>query len=182
MSERQDLMTEATDLGIEFKGNISNIALKKLIQDFPTEPAPVVEAAPPSPAVKAEPEIPEIPERGSARDIVMAKKKRRRAIIAAAKKRAFETRIVTLTNKDVRENSVVSTAYLAFENQYFGLAKNVPLDVPVELERSLIEIASGCKIPLHRDEMDKNGRRTGNKITVSVPKYVISYSTQKPEK
>ena len=90
------------------------------------------------------------------------------------KKRAFKTTVITLTNKDNRENDVVTTAYLSFENQYFGLSKIVPLDIPVELEAALIAIAERSMITLHKDEII-DGKRTGNKTPVRVKKYAISY-------
>jgi hypothetical protein len=89
------------------------------------------------------------------------------------------TQIVTITNKDPRENDVVTTAFLSFENQYFGKARNVPLDIPVELEVALISIAEGCIMTMHKDEV-VNNRRTGNKITQRVKKYAVSYSQRQP--
>jgi hypothetical protein len=89
----------------------------------------------------------------------------------------MKTSIVTITNKDNRENDVMTSVYLSFENQYFGLSKQVPLDLPVELENSLIKIAEGVRITLHKDEV-RDGRRTGNKIPTSVKKFAISYARQ----
>ncbi|MEE8599385.1 MAG: hypothetical protein V3S69_07780 [Dehalococcoidales bacterium] len=108
-----------------------------------------------------------------------AKYARRRKIVAKARARAFKTHIVTLTNKDNRENDVMTTAHLGFENQYFGLSKNVPLDIPVELEQALIQIAAACTMTMHKDEI-VDGKRTGNKVSVRVKKYAISYSRQDP--
>jgi hypothetical protein len=89
-------------------------------------------------------------------------------------------KVVTLTNKDARENDVVTTAYLSVQNQYFAVARNVPLDIPVELEICLIKLAENAMITLHRDEIDSNGRRTGNKVTARVKKYAVSYSPIDP--
>ena len=100
--------------------------------------------------------------------------------IAEARKKAFKTHIVTLTNKDSRENDVMTTVNLSFENQYFGLSKIIPLDVPVELEKALIDIAESTRITLHKDEI-VSGKRTGNKVPVSVKKFAISYSRQQTE-
>lgn len=100
--------------------------------------------------------------------------------IAEARKKAFKTHIVTLTNKDSRENDVMTTVNLSFENQYFGLSKIIPLDVPVELEKALIDIAESTRITLHKDEV-VSGKRTGNKVPVSVKKFAISYSRQQTE-
>jgi hypothetical protein len=188
MSERSDLIAEANDLGLDFKGNISNIKLQELVSEFKGEPIPVSEPAPPGPAVKAEAvqdlddeyeveDVPSAPRRMTAKEhtaILFANKRRK---IAAAKKVAMKTSIVTLTNKDNRENDIMTTAFLSFENQYFGLAKNVPLDIPVQLEDSLIDIAEKCTMTLHKDEII-GGRRTGNKVPMTVKKYAVSYSRQ----
>jgi hypothetical protein len=178
MNTREDMIAEAIDLEIEHKGNISNIALAKLLAKAKGEPEPEFDA-PPSPKAKApEPEEEveeEVAEAAPTRTSAQALYARRRMKIAAAKKAAMVTSIVTITSKDSRENEVSTTAFLSCENQHFAVAKSVPLDIPVQLEKCLIENARTCKIPMHRDEI-KNGRRTGNKVTLMVNKYVISYS------
>ena len=83
--------------------------------------------------------------------------------------------MVTITNKDPRDNNFTTTASLSFENQYFSIAKNVPLDVKVELEQALIDIAESVIITLHKDEI-VGGKRTGNKVPVRTKKYVVSYA------
>jgi len=188
MSNREEMIAEAIDLGIEHKGNISNVALATLIAEAKGEPTPEFDA-PPSPAVKPDPvdELEDEDEDDSAQTRREAKASaahavyaRRRLKIAAAKKAAFKTSVVTITSKDNRENEVTTTAFLSCENQHFSIAKSVPLDIPVQLEHCLIENARVCKIPMHKDEV-VNGRRTGNKVTVMVNKYVISYSQQPSE-
>lgn len=175
MSNREDMIAEATDLGLDFKGNISNIKLASLINEYKGLPAPIDEVPPPSPAAKPD-VVPEPEEdlRTAGQKAAASVYAKKRAKIAAAKKAAFKTQVVTLTNKDNRDNDVTTTAFLSFENLYFGLAKNVPLDIPVELEAALIGIAEICMITLHRDEI-VNGRRTGNKVPMRVKKYAISY-------
>ena len=190
--DRETALQEAKYLGLDFKGNISNIKLQEILAEAKGEPAPIEgDSPPPSPASKAaEPEetsetIQAIAEaaagslRNSVANAALDKARRRRKTIADARKRAFETRIVTLTNKDNRENDVMTTAYLSFENQHFGLSKLVPLDVPVELERALIEIAASTTMTMHKDEI-VDGRRTGNKVPTTVKKFAISYSSRSP--
>lgn len=191
MTNREQMIAEATDFGLEFKGNISNVALAELLADFKGEPAPELDA-PPSPAAKPDEEVDEIVEDEVDEEIVesavpksklnavQAAYARKRLKIAAAKKAAMKTSIVTVTSKDNRENEVTTTALLSVENQYFSIGKSVPLDIPVELEQCLIDVAKTCKIPMHKDEV-VNGRRTGNKITIMVNKYVVSYSQQSPK-
>jgi len=191
MSNREEMIAEATDFGLEFKGNISNVALATLLADFKGEPEPEFDL-PPSPAAKADPEDEvedeeeeevesPVQTRKEARAIAAhAEYSRKRMKIAASKKEAFKTSIVTITSKDNRENEVTTTAFLSVENQHFSIAKSVPLDIPVQLEKCLIENARQCKIPMHKDEIVE-GKRTGNKVTVMVNKYVISYSQQPAE-
>jgi hypothetical protein len=181
---REQMIAEAIDLAIEHKGNISNIALAKLIAEARGEPEPEFDA-PAGPAVKPEEEeyededVVETPVPQPKRSGAQAVYARKRLKIAAAKTAAMKTTVVTITSKDPRENEVSTTAFLSVENQHFSIGKSVPLDIPVELEQCLIDNARTCKIPMHKDEV-KDGRRTGNKITIMVNKYVVSYS-QRPQ-
>lgn len=184
MTERQKMMQDANDLGLSFPGNISNIKLAALLADEQGLPTPH-ESAPAGPAMKAESEEESIKDvninaKESHRQALKSTALQRRKYVKAQKAAAMKTQIVTLTNKDPRENTVMTTAYLSFENQYFGVARLVPLDIPVELETALIKIAASCTMTLHQDEV-VDGRRTGNKQATRVKKYAISYSRQDPE-
>lgn len=171
--KREELMNECNDLGIEFRSNASESALQKLIDDFKDKQAGFT----PSPPVATKPEV-AVDEQTKGN--TETKEAKLRKNIAKRKAEAFKTRIVTITNRDKRESDVVTTAPLSVENQYFGIAKNVPLDIPVELEQCLIKVAENSMIPMHRDEII-NGRRTGNKVTVMVKRYSVSYSDKKPD-
>ena len=166
MSERSELVAEASDLGLDFQKNIKTTKLVAMLAEAKGEPIPVDEVAPPSPAMKAE--VKETP---------ASAPRTERHRIAAAKAVALKTSIVTITNKDNRENDVMTTVFLGFENQHFGISKVVPLDIPVQLEEALIHIAEKTTMTLHKDEI-KNGRRTGNKIPQTVKKFAISYAKQ----
>jgi len=98
----------------------------------------------------------------------------RAKILLTAKAKAFKTQIVTITSNDKRDNHIATTAYLSMDNQYFGRSRYVPLDVPVELEQCLIDVAKDIKIMLHVDEVI-DGKRTGNKVPKMVNKYVVSF-------
>jgi len=185
MTKRTEMMDEANNLGLTFPGNISNIKLASLLAEASGLPVPDIDSAPPGPAVKAE------PEEESIKDVALNAKEShriaaqrtalsRRKYVAEQKKKAFKTSIVTLTNKDPRDNTVMTTCYLSFENQYFGIARMVPLDIPVQLEAALIKIAASCVMTLHKDEI-VNGKRTGNKVPTRVKKYAISYSQKQPD-
>lgn len=163
MTKRTDLIVEANALGLEFKGNISTIKLEALLKDERGDDSD-------SPPVE-EQKIPRV--KTETQETIL--RKRRRALIAQRKKAAMRTKIVTITNRDVRDAESATTANLSFENDYFGMGRIVPLDQQVQLEVSLIYIAQMTTMPMHRDEM-KDGKRTGNKVTVLVPKYSVSYA------
>ena len=170
--DREAMIAEANDLGLEFKGNISNVNLAELIAEHKGEPPPVDETPPPSPEVKEQTPAEIIAEQAQA--AAQRKIDKRRQAVAEAKRKAMKTQVVTITNKDNRENDVMTTVYLGFENQHFGLSKLVPLDRPVELEQCLIDIAATTTMTLHKDEII-DGKRTGNKVPTRVKKFAISY-------
>ena len=153
MVDRKALLAQAEEMGLEFPSNIKTDKLKAMVNgDTPEEPV-----------AKAKP--------ASKRPLTLREK------VKAAKDKAFKTSVVTITNKDNRENSIMTTVHLSFENQHFGLSKIVPLDIPVELEDSLIRLAENTMMTLHKEEI-VNGARTGNKIAVSVKKFAVSYAQQ----
>lgn len=178
--ERKELLDEANELGLEFPANIPTTKLKAMVAEEKGEPLPVEEEAPPSPAVKEESKSDKSDEEKTETTSSKPILSKRRAAIQKAKEKAFKTKIVTITNKDSRENEFMTTVYLSFENQYFGLSKIVPLDTPVELEEALIHIAESTMMTLHKDEII-NGKRTGNKVTTRVKKFAISYGQQNTE-
>jgi len=177
--ERKGLLEEANDLGLEFHSNIPTPKLQTLVNEAKGLPPAVEETPVPSPAALPDPEPSEetVDDKENKKGNVKAKlsvfaAKRKR--IAEAKAKAFKKQIVTITNKDNRENDIMTTVYLSFENQYFSLSRIVPLDIPVELEVSLIRIAEDTIMTLHKDEII-DGKRTGNKRTTRVKKFAISY-------
>ena len=160
MSEREELVAEANELGLEFQANIPTKKLQTKID----EANGVVEVSEPVEASKPAP---------TAAPKVLTKRQR----IRERKLAAFKTRVVTLTNKDPRDSAVANTAHLSFENSHFGLAKNIPLDIPVELEVALIKVAAAALMPLHKHEY-VDGKATGNMVTTRVKKYAISYGEE----
>lgn len=178
--KRQQLIDEANELGLEFAKNVTDKTLEKMIREEKGEPEPVDEEPVPSPAAKSKEQLeeeglnepePETKEKATHKRPV----NRRRQLVAEMKRKAMKTRVVTITNRDPRDNMHTTTAHLSVENQYFGVSKIVPLDVPVELEECLITSAETAMIPIHRDEII-NGRRTGNKVTGRAKRYTVSYA------
>ncbi len=172
MTERTELLAKADELKLNYAKNISTLKLEELVieaMEKGTNPPSVDESEFAAPKEDL-PAVPKAESRLSTLEL-------RRKAIQTAKEKALTTHIVTVTNRDNRENDFMTTAYLSFENQYFGLSKLVPLDVPIELEQALIDVAESALIPLHKDEIVA-GKRTGNKVTVRVKKFAISYSKQ----
>jgi hypothetical protein len=165
MTARDTLLSEANGLGLSFAKNISTKKLQAMV-----DKANGLSAT-------SSPPVPVKEEKAGIEDDHTGKPKSLREKIAASKKRALAKQVVTITNKDPRENTIMTTVHLSVENQHFGIARNVPLDVPVEIETCLIELAQGTNMTLHKDEIVR-GQRTGNKIATSVKKFVISYGKQ----
>jgi len=159
MSDRESLVAEANELGLEFQANIPT----KKLQSKVDEANGVVSVSAPEVATSPVQAVPK----------VLTKRQK----IRAHQEAAFKTRVVTITNKDPRDSAVANTAHLSFENNHFGLAKNVPLDIPIELEVALIKIAASALMPLHKREY-VDGKDTGNMVTVRVKKYAISYGEE----
>lgn len=174
---RKALIAEANELGLEFPSNVKTTKLQQMV-DTAQGKAVGVSAPEPDNRLDYEPgPSPAVKENAPALNPMTA----RRRQIAERKAEAMKTKIVTITNLDVRDAEFTTTAYLGFENDHFGLARNVPLDRPVELEVSLIEIAETLMMTIHRDEIIE-GKRTGNKVTSQTRRYAVSYAAdQKPE-
>lgn len=154
-TELKTLKEEAKNLSIEFANNITMEKLQEKVDKF-------YESGSKGDVVKSKPEEPK-------KEVTTLRGK-----IAQAKAKAFKKRVVTISNNDKRENDVMTTCFLGMENQYFGISKIVPLDIPVELEECLISIAKDTTISMHKDEV-VDGKRTGNKTTITVRKFNISY-------
>lgn len=172
---KDELKAEAKALGIEIKGNPSVDTLKQKLDDFYESQsagdlvkAVVEEVDDTEDEVKTDTPEPKGKGKGLTKDQILRKR------INEAKKTAMKKSVVTITSNDKRDNDVATVAYLGFENQYFSVSKLVPLDVPLELEECLIEIARTTEVTLHKDEI-VNGRRTGNKVPVRTRKLNISY-------
>ena len=161
MSEPQELLDQANDLSLEFHSNIPTDKLRVLIEN----------------KLNAEPEVQEDPADEEPVNPNLRPRLNKRQRIVKAKQRALKMQVVTITNKDNRENDVMTTVSLSFENEFFGISRSVPLDIAVEIETALVEIAEGTMMTLHKDEV-VNGRRTGNKIPVATKKFAVSYAKQ----
>lgn len=164
----EELKAEADVLGIEYNKNIGAAKLSEKIEAYYES-----QAAGDSVKVQAKPEEvkEEAPVKASGK---LDKEGIKRKMIADAKAKAMNTRIVTVTNNDTRENGVLDADYFGFENQHFGKSLLVPFNVPVELPQCIINVIEKTYVMLHADEFI-DGRRTGNKVTKRMKKYNVSY-------
>lgn len=164
----QELKDEATALGLDFTGMKSKAEIAQLIENHFESQA----------AGDLIQEAPEVEEKETPLSAIPGKRGGGNPMLALArdmKVKAMKKRVVRITNNDKRENHLTTTAYLSCENQYFGISRLVPLDVPVELEQCLIDVAKSIEIVLHIDD----GSRTGNREPKLVKKYVVSYEDTK---
>ena len=174
------LKEEAAALGISFKGNTSKAELIAMIEDFYENEAAESKVEVRNDLVPEADEeeveyMPELPNRIMKRvsKINGAKSKdlALKALVAKAKEEAFKKRVVTISSNDTRDNQHVTAVPLFFENQYFALDRIVPLNIPVELEQCLIDIAKSTTIAIHKRE--HNNGKIGK--TVYAKKFNISY-------
>lgn len=96
------------------------------------------------------------------------------SMVGEVKRKAMSKRIVTISYNDKRDSDVATTAYLTCENQFFSIAKVVPLNIAIELEQCLVDNAIEHKYLMHVPEM-KNGKRTGSSVPKMVRKYNVHY-------
>lgn len=170
------LKEEATALGLSFKGNTSKEALEGMIEDFYEAEASesVVKAITMEETVEDIPELPRaLSKKVNAVRNVGSNSLAIRQLVSEAKKQAFKKRVVTISSNDTRDNQHVTAIPLFFENQYFALDRIVPLNIPVELEQCLIDIAKSTTIAIHKKGSVDGGRTVGN--TAFAKKFNISY-------
>ncbi len=168
MKTIEELKKEANELGLTYNSKIGATKLSEKIEDY-------YESQSAGDLVKVKEEIEEEVEKPAkevkAKLSPMAQGK---VAIKAAIAKSMKTRVVTISNNDKRDNSHTTTAYLSCG----AFQRTVPLDIPVELENALINIAKNSKITQHIDEV-VGGKRTGNKIPKPANKYMVSYEDMK---
>jgi hypothetical protein len=143
MATLQELKQEATDLGIEFSANIGAAKLAEKIEGYYKSQETSGEEI--QAAVKAK----EAEEKSEEKPAVKGREDR----YARAKRsedRARQTRIVTITDNDTRENNQTTVAIANCSNLYFDLGTvYIPLNIPVEIKQGHLDTLLGLEIPLH---------------------------------
>lgn len=177
----QELKSEATDLGLTFKGNISAKDLSEMIENYYEDASndgdlpvvldeeeteqEVVQAAP----AKSQPaskkvETPE--ERAARADHGM------RTYARKMEAEARKTRVVTIIDNDQRVNNATTTCTANCSNEYFDLGTIIlPLNERVEVRQGHLSALLGVRIPHHvRSPLDPAMSQT-----VMRPRYTIQY-------
>ena len=90
---------------------------------------------------------------------------------ARAKKKAFKKKVVIISSNDKRDNDTATTVYATCENQYFALAKIIPLNIEVEVEQCLLDSLSDVEIMLQTDVV-----KDGVALGVSTPTFIKKYN------
>jgi hypothetical protein len=144
MNELEVLKQEATELGVEFAQNIGVKKLQEKIND--TYEAKEAKTIPTETTDSGE---------KKAMDIVinpqLTDKQKLAAKITAAKTAAYKTSIVTITDKDQRENSRTTCCTANCSNDYFdlGTRTKIPLNEAIELEQGFIDVLRSVHITFH---------------------------------
>lgn len=160
-----ELKKEATELGINFSGNIGAAKLKEKIDAFyesqetsEKEIIEAVEANEQSEEKSAENDKPKANSRG--------------ARIAAAREAAMKTRVVTIIDNDQRVNNKTTTCTVNCSNMHFDLGTMIlPLNMAVEVKQGHLNTLKELKIPQHIVDT-----KTGLSTVRQVPRYTLSYS------
>lgn len=95
-------------------------------------------------------------------------------LYAEVRAKAFKKKVVTISYNDVRDNAETTSIYLTCENQYFAISRFIPLNIPVEIEQCLIDVAGEATFLSHVPEVI-NGKRTGNSTYRQLKKYNINF-------
>lgn len=143
MSTLQELKQEATDLGIEYSANIGATKLAEKIEDYYKSQETSGEEIQAAVAAKEAKEQSEEKPAVKGKEDKYARAKR-------AEERARQTRIVTITDNDTRENNQTTVAIANCSNLYFDLGTvYIPLNIPVEIKQGHLDTLANLEIPLH---------------------------------
>ena len=141
------LKVEADDLGISYSNQIGAVKLAEKIEEFKAKE-------------KAKAEEPKKDVGKKLTDIQVRNMK------------ATNLKNVTVTNLDP-DNAGASTVYSCVENEYFSIARVIPLDVPIALEEALIKDLKRRRT-LSYVPVVKDGKNTGTFTHKAVPMYAVT--------
>ena len=162
---KDELVVEATDLGIEFHPSTGAKKIKEKIDAYyesqETSGKEIEEAI----------ESNEKSEEKSAESGKLTKGQR----IANARAKANKTRVVTVIDNDQRVNNQTTTFTANCSNAYFDLGTiRLPLGEPIEIRQGHINVLKEVKIPQHAKD-----NTTGLSTVRLIPRYTLQYQDNK---
>ena len=174
MATIKELKQEASELGITYNQNIGAEKLAAKIEDHyksqETSGTELLEA------IAAQEAKEKSEEKSAVKGKAATSTVPNHILIAnAAEARARTTRVITITDNDVRENNQTTVAIANCSNMYFDLGTvYIPLNMPVEVKQGHIDTLLGVEIPLHGKD-PKSGLSTLRMRS----RYSISYEDMK---
>jgi len=160
----KELKQRADELGIEYAKNISAEKLEQRIIDFEQEQNDKL--AEETKVKVKEPKKQEEPKEVKPETMLQKAMKKRMD--------AEKLQYVVITSNDERDREE-EVCFLGFGNKYFELSRLVPFGQELWLEKGLVAIAKSTRILQHVNELDRNGRNTGNKTAKLVNRYNVSF-------
>lgn len=161
--DKDELKAEAASLGIQFSANIGAAKLKEKIDAYYESQETSGKE------LQAAVEAKEKSEEKSAEVNKAVSKKGFN--ITEAKKKANETRVITIIDNDQRVNNQTDTCKVTCANMYFDLGSVIlPLNTPVQVRQGHINVLKEIKIPQHVKD-----NKTNLSTVRMIPRYTISY-------
>jgi len=81
---------------------------------------------------------------------------------------------VKIVNLD-SQNTAATTVTSGVHNQFFDVAKVIPLNVPCAVPQCLIDEVTNRKHVTSTPELDKNGEPTGNFTAIEAPTFAVTH-------
>ena len=81
---------------------------------------------------------------------------------------------VKIVNLD-SQNTAATTVTSGVHNQFFDVAKVIPLNMPCAVAQCLVEEIINRKHVTSTPELDKNGEPTGNFVAIEAPTYAVTF-------
>jgi len=153
------LKETAEKLGIQFS---PNIGVKKLEEKIASKEAVTAEV---------ELEVGESTPKAKKKPVAKPKKITDLQVKIMLAKNLKKVKIVNLDS----QNTAATTVTSGVHNQFFDVAKVIPLNVPCAVAQCLVEEITNRKHVTSTPELDKNGETTGNFVAIEAPTYAVTY-------
>ena len=174
MATIEELKQEASELGITFNQNIGAEKLAAKIEDYyksqETSGKELLDAIAAQEATEKSEEKSAVKDKAATSTVP-----NHLQVAKTAEERARTTKVITITDNDMRENNQTTVAVVNCSNMYFDLGTvYIPLNMPVEVKQGHIDALAGVEIPLHVKDP-----KTGLSTLRMRSRYSISYEDMK---